>query len=67
MLVPKLVFTCALSQIRGPKCARIYKETLENKGIDQKILVLQGGVGEWQKDNKEDPQLIENYDADYWE
>jgi len=65
--VPKLVFTCALSQVRGPKCARIYKETLENKGIDQKIQVLQGGVGEWQKQHKNDPQLIENYDADFWD
>ena len=44
--MPKLVFTCAMSQVRGPKCARIYKETLENKGINQEVQVLQGGIGE---------------------
>ena len=41
---------------------------LENKGIDhQKIPVLQGGISEWQKENKLDPQLIENHDPDFWE
>jgi hypothetical protein len=56
-----------LSQVRGPKCARIYKEALESKGINQKVEVLQGGIGEWQKYHKDDPKLMENYDADYWE
>ncbi|RIA89905.1 Rhodanese-like domain-containing protein [Glomus cerebriforme] len=65
--VPRIVFTCALSQVRGPKCARIYKEVIENMGINQKIQVLQGGINEWQRQNKVDPQLIENYDADFWE
>uniref|UniRef100_A0A1D1YWM9 CDC25-like phosphatase YCH1 n=1 Tax=Anthurium amnicola TaxID=1678845 RepID=A0A1D1YWM9_9ARAE len=63
--VPKIVFTCALSQVRGPKCARIYKENTGN--TSQKIQVLQGGIGEWQKQNKDDPKLVENYNPEYWE
>lgn len=66
-LVPRIVFTCALSQVRGPKCARIFKEVTENMGTNQKVQVLQGGISEWQSQNKADPKLIENYDPDYWE
>jgi hypothetical protein len=29
--------------------------------------VLQGGISEWQSQNKADPKLIENYDPDCWE
>ncbi|CAG8732356.1 12009_t:CDS:2, partial [Funneliformis caledonium] len=63
--VPRIIFTCALSQVRGPKCARIYKENTTNK--DQKVQVLQGGFSEWQREYKDDPQLVENYDAEHWE
>ncbi|GBC10139.1 hypothetical protein RclHR1_09370009 [Rhizophagus clarus] len=67
--VPRVIFTCALSQVRGPKCARIFKEVTENTETktEQKIQVLQGGVTEWQRQNKDDPKLIENYNPDYWE
>ncbi|CAB4405521.1 unnamed protein product [Rhizophagus irregularis] len=68
--VPRIVFTCALSQVRGPKCARIFKEVTENTkktGTNQKVQVLQGGISEWQSQNKADPKLIENYDPDCWE
>lgn len=37
--VPKIFFHCALSQVRGPKSARIYSETINNLGVetDQKV------------------------------
>ncbi|CAI2162648.1 6943_t:CDS:2 [Funneliformis geosporum] len=63
--VPRIIFTCALSQVRGPKCARIYKENTTNK--DQKVQVLQGGFSEWQREYKDDPQLVEKYVAEHWE
>ncbi|KAJ6822243.1 arsenate reductase 2.2-like [Iris pallida] len=46
-----LVFHCALSQVRGPSCARQFLEYLseakEDAGID-KILVLERGFNGWQ-------------------
>jgi hypothetical protein len=63
-----LIFTCALSQARGPKCANTYSKGLVQKGIktDQKILVLTGGIFEWQKENGQDVELMENYDREHW-
>nr|CAG8464917.1 1841_t:CDS:2 [Entrophospora candida]CAG8562204.1 6780_t:CDS:2 [Entrophospora candida] len=66
--IPQLIFTCALSQVRGPKCARIYSEriALKNVKTDQKVLVLRGGVAGWQKENGQDIELMENYDREHW-
>ncbi|KAJ2720769.1 Cdc25 phosphatase Ibp1 [Coemansia sp. Benny D115] len=73
--VPTLVFHCALSQVRGPKSARIYNETVrsgsenapENGSLvhdQQQVLVLRGGFNSWLHRFKDtEPALIEAYDA----
>lgn len=46
-----LVFHCALSQVRGPSCARMFADYLseakEDVGI-KKVVVLQRGFNGWQ-------------------
>ena len=65
----KIIFHCALSQIRGPKCAQRFV-TLRNDSAEmkkeQEVLVLRGGFVEWQEKYKKDPMLVENYDEAYW-
>ncbi|KAI8584675.1 hypothetical protein K450DRAFT_217444 [Umbelopsis ramanniana AG] len=64
--VPQVYFHCALSQARGPKAARIYKESRHLQGIksDQQVSVLQGGFEQWYLKHRNDPSLIENHDPD---
>ncbi|EPQ51067.1 Rhodanese-like protein [Gloeophyllum trabeum ATCC 11539] len=70
--VPTVVFHCALSQIRGPKAARIYAETrdaLQAGGEDKphQVYVLRGGFQEFQSKFRHDPELVENWDKDVWD
>lgn len=51
--VPKVVFHCALSQVRGPKAARMYSEVRkeilgEKEGKEQEVLVLRQGFSGFQ-------------------
>ncbi|KAG8745831.1 hypothetical protein FRC10_006858 [Ceratobasidium sp. 414] len=51
--VPKMIFHCALSQLRGPKAAEIYTETRNNRlnpgeTPHQEVYVLRGGFTEFQ-------------------
>ncbi|KAI8089189.1 Rhodanese-like domain-containing protein [Halteromyces radiatus] len=66
--VPEIYFHCALSQVRGPKSARIYKEYLHLQGIttDQQVKVIRGGFEGWQQKYKDEKDLIENYDPELW-
>ncbi|CAO3633347.1 unnamed protein product [Cunninghamella blakesleeana] len=66
--VPEVYFHCALSQVRGPKSARIYNELLHVLGntTDQKVKVLRGGFEEWQEKYKNEKDLIESYDEERW-
>jgi len=65
----RVVFHCSLSQIRGPKAARIYNEakTLTGGGDEQDVYVLSGGFSQWQEKYGKDPSLTEDYDTDFWE
>ncbi|KAF9969781.1 hypothetical protein BGZ73_007697 [Actinomortierella ambigua] len=73
--VPKLFFHCALSQVRGPKAARIWAEGLEERkaaeveGLkQQEVYVLRGGFVQWQRKHRDtQPTLIEGYNREYWE
>ncbi|OCH90927.1 Rhodanese-like protein [Obba rivulosa] len=69
--VPTVIFHCALSQVRGPKAARIYSETrdiLQSKGEDtpHEVYVLRGGFQDFQAKFRDDPQLVENWDKEVW-
>ncbi|KAF6755882.1 Rhodanese-like domain-containing protein [Ephemerocybe angulata] len=66
--LPLVVFHCALSQIRGPKAARIYEETRKNLFPDAtgEIVVLREGFTKFQSLYKDDPTLVEKWDEHYW-
>ncbi|KAH6912607.1 Rhodanese-like domain-containing protein [Coprinopsis sp. MPI-PUGE-AT-0042] len=69
--VPLVIFHCALSQVRGPKAARIYEETRKNLFPEagdkpQEVAVLVDGFTQFQVKYKDDPKLVENYDAEHW-
>lgn len=69
--IPLIVFHCALSQVRGPKAARIFEETrnIKYKGqdISQEVVVLRDGFVGFQDRYKNDPKLVEKWDQDIWE
>ncbi|TFK27697.1 Rhodanese-like protein [Coprinopsis marcescibilis] len=67
--VPLVIFHCALSQVRGPKAARIYEEAKKKLYPDedkQEVAVLRDGFTQFQVKYKDDPKLVENYDAEVW-
>ncbi|CAO3612886.1 unnamed protein product [Mucor fragilis] len=66
--VPKIYFHCALSQVRGPKSARIYAETLNNLGTEteQKVKILRFGFEGWHDKYSKEKDLIEDYDEVIW-
>ncbi|KAK4520560.1 uncharacterized protein ATC70_006437 [Mucor velutinosus] len=66
--VPKIYFHCALSQVRGPKSARIYAETLNNLGTEteQKVKILRFGFEGWHDKYSKEKDLIEDYDQAIW-
>ncbi|CEL62530.1 Dual specificity phosphatase ibp1 OS=Schizosaccharomyces pombe (strain 972 / ATCC 24843) GN=ibp1 PE=1 SV=1 [Rhizoctonia solani AG-1 IB] len=70
--VPQMVFHCALSQQRGPKAARVYAETRNNRlnpgeTSAQEIYVLRGGFTEFQRLFKDDPVLVEKWRKEVWQ
>ncbi|KAJ3731283.1 Rhodanese-like domain-containing protein [Lentinula guzmanii] len=70
--VPLVIFHCALSQLRGPQAARIYKETRQNVLSETdttsptKVLILRDGFTGFQDKFKDDAFLVENWDKDVW-
>ncbi|KAF9113874.1 hypothetical protein BGX27_000630 [Mortierella sp. AM989] len=66
--VPELFFHCALSQVRGPKAARRWSDALlaSQGAYPQKINILRGGFGDWQRKYKDDKILVEAYEEEYW-
>lgn len=72
----QVVFHCSLSQQRGPKAARIYKETREGahaKGTlptdacaSQRISVLQDGFAHFGQKFKKDKDLVQDWDEEAW-
>ncbi|KAJ2509384.1 Cdc25 phosphatase Ibp1 [Coemansia sp. RSA 2049] len=76
--VPIVVFHCALSQVRGPKSARIYKEAVA-EALEatasagggplaaQKVYVLTGGFVAWAYRFKDaEPELVAAFDQQLW-
>ncbi|KAF8964168.1 Rhodanese-like domain-containing protein [Flammula alnicola] len=67
--VPLVIFHCTLSQVRGPKAARIYSETRHNaqgKDIKHEVAILRDGFSQFQVKYKDDPELVENWDKEVW-
>jgi len=68
--VPLVIFHCALSQVRGPKAARIYSETRKNvlfgNDIPHEVAILRDGFSQFQIKFKDDPELVENWDKEVW-
>ncbi|KPV72990.1 uncharacterized protein RHOBADRAFT_55236 [Rhodotorula graminis WP1] len=105
--VPTVIFHCTLSQVRGPKAARIYADAVSKAhaqqqhqpgprpvgdslgasasarpadfspnpfaqqqrtdGADQQqVYVLRDGFAGWQALHRNDPALVENFDATIW-
>jgi rhodanese-related sulfurtransferase len=60
--IPMLIFHCALSQVRGPKCAQRY-ETRKGK----QTFVLKGGFQTFGSLYKNNAVLVQDYDQEYWE
>lgn len=69
--VPLVIFHCALSQMRGPKAARIFEETrgikYEGQETTQEVAVLRDGFVGFQDRFKDDPELVERWDKDTWD
>ncbi|KAJ3091047.1 hypothetical protein HK102_001867 [Quaeritorhiza haematococci] len=67
--VKKVVFHCALSQVRGPKCASRYYAALANQEPQrqQEVLTLRGGFTTWQAKYKKRPELVQDYNEEFWE
>ncbi|KAH8916903.1 Rhodanese-like protein [Atractiella rhizophila] len=63
--VPLVIFHCALSQQRGPNAALFYANQLPPES-EQRVVVLRHGFTGWQAKFKDDPKLVENYDARFW-
>ncbi|KAJ7029277.1 Rhodanese-like domain-containing protein [Mycena alexandri] len=68
--VKTMIFHCALSQMRGPKAARIYEETRSNLNLarekPQEVYVLRDGFTDFQRRFKDDPALVENWEEEVW-
>ncbi|PFH51253.1 hypothetical protein AMATHDRAFT_3247 [Amanita thiersii Skay4041] len=70
--IPVLVFHCFLSQLRGPKAARLYMKRRRvhfgaEAGLSQRVYVLEGGFEVFQAKFKDDPTLVENWKKSVWE
>lgn len=67
--IGKVIFHCALSQVRGPKSARIYNDALnltENEN-GQEVYVLRGGFTEFQRFYRDDSKLVEAFNKELWD
>ena len=59
--VQKVIFHCALSQVRGPKCAQRFAAL-----TGKECYVLRGGFQNWQEKYK-GTKYVENLNEDYWQ
>lgn len=70
----QIVFHCSLSQQRGPKAARIYRE-IRDAAIDagrlpptsQQVFVLRDGFSNFGPKFKNDRELVEDWDEEAWQ
>lgn len=68
-----VVFHCAYSMVRGPKCAALYskirQDIIQQKDNDnfnvQNVYVLEGGIVDWLRYYRDQEHLIEKVDTHY--
>ncbi|KXN71168.1 Rhodanese-like protein [Conidiobolus coronatus NRRL 28638] len=67
--IGKVIFHCALSQVRGPKSARIYNDALNLTGNEngQEVYVLRGGFTEFQRFYRDDAKLVDAFNKELWD
>jgi rhodanese-related sulfurtransferase len=61
--IPTLYFHCALSQVRGPKCAQKYVTFLnhsEEHRLEQQIFIVRGGFDAWKGKYGLDKKVSQN-------
>jgi Cdc25 family phosphatase len=62
-----VVFHCMESQKRSPKCANNFKIFLKFiRETSWNIFVLEGGFDRWIRKYNTNPDLVENFNDDYW-
>lgn len=63
-----LVLHCMESIKRGPRCAFLLNQffNILNLNNPPKIYILFGGAYQWIKKYYKDPELVENFDDEYW-
>lgn len=66
----KVVFHCMMSQVRGPKCARLFTDALAHvvpKGETKPaVFVLEGGFQQFARGRAQFMDLIEGWDVKYY-
>jgi hypothetical protein len=64
----RVVFHCALSEVRGPSAALRYLREREARGDDgpQRVYVLDRGFVGWQEVYAEDARLTTGYRKEIW-
>ncbi|KAJ1658125.1 Cdc25 phosphatase Ibp1 [Dispira simplex] len=72
--LPLIVVHCALSQVRGPKTARILQEALVSHSTAQgltsvptRVRVLRGGITHWIYHYSNNPTLVTDYRPELWD
>ncbi|KAJ3323667.1 hypothetical protein HDV06_001397 [Boothiomyces sp. JEL0866] len=65
--VGKLFFHCALSQVRGPRCAQKYCTFINQSSghFEQEIVILRGGFEEFKSLYSQDKSVVENISFGY--
>lgn len=73
-----IVFHCSLSQVRGPKAARIYTghlqeftdaqdQTRQGTAFSPRVHVLRGGFSQWQSLYRDVPHLLIDFNRRAWD
>jgi Cdc25 family phosphatase len=60
-----VIFHCMHSEIRGPKCAAMFKEMLPARH-PTKICLLAGGFECWASKYQDEPDLLDDFNINYW-
>ncbi|KAI8902356.1 Rhodanese-like domain-containing protein [Globomyces pollinis-pini] len=66
--IPKLYFHCALSQVRGPKCAQKYVNFInasDEHSLQQQVFIVRGGYQDFAAQYQNNKDLVQNVSYGY--